>query len=150
MVLEFINSNGILVGGFFSIITALIAAFATHFIERKREKKETIKALQCEVNKLKSELKRLEDQDAADKAIDKSNGSLYIETLPNEKQRTICGFCWEESHKKTPIVPEYYYGHHEQYEACQCPICRRYCRGMDMFAAQQSAYSPIEAENLPF
>lgn len=141
--LKFVNENGILFSGFISIITALIAALATHIIEKKREKKETIKTLQSEIAKLNSELQHYEDKAAADKAIDKSDGSLYVETLPQGKTRTICGFCWEENNTKTPIVPEMYYGNNERYKSCSCPICKRYCRGNNIFL-------PVKGDELPF
>ena len=148
--LKFVNENGILFTGIISVITALIAAFATHIVEGKREKKESIKVLQEEVARLKSDLKRFEDQEAADRAVDKSDGSLYVESLPNGKSRVICGFCWEENHFKTPIVPEWYYGHQEQYEVCKCPICERYCRGKDVYVDKHPSFSILEADDLPF
>lgn len=144
--LKFVNENGILFSGFISIITALIAALATHIIESKREKKETIKSLQNEVSKLKSELQQYKDKAAADKALDKSDGSLYVETLPEGKKRTICGFCWEEHNRKTPIVPEMYYGIHERYNECQCSICKRYCRSNKVYSIRNS----VEIDDLPF
>jgi len=148
--LEFINTNGVLFSGVFTIITALITSFATYYVEKKREKKETIKSLQNEVEKLKSNLKHLEDKEAADKAIDKSNGSLYVETLPNDKKRVICGFCWEENNFKTPLVPEWFYSKREQYEECKCPMCERYCRGINIFEEAQATFPDVDDEDLPF
>lgn len=149
-VLDFINANGILFGGIFSIITALITAFATHVIEGKREKKETIKNLQNEVAKLKSDIKRFEDQEAADKAIDKSDGSLYVESMPNGSSRVICGFCWEEKSIRSPLVPTWYYGDHEEHQVCTCSMCKRYCRGLDVWAEKHANVTAIDTADLPF
>ena len=124
--------------------------FATHIIEVKREKKENIRKLQDEVAKLKSELKSYADQEAANRAIDKSDGSLYIEYLPNAKIRVICGFCWEERQTRIPLVPEWHHGYHEQYEVCKCPMCGRYCRGKDVFVTNQAETAPVEVNDLPF
>ena len=149
-ILKFINENSALCGGIFGIITALITTSTKHFIESKHEKKRTISALQSEVAKLEAQIKRYEEKNAEDQALDKSDGSLYVETLLNGKTRTICGYCWEESWKKTPIVPEWYYDRDGQYETCKCPICERYCRGKNVYVATQQTSTIVDTDELPF
>jgi len=55
--------------------------------------------------------------------IDKSQGTIYYEELPNGKKRTICGFCWEKSQLKTPVLND-----KSSTANGYCYICKVYCK----------------------
>ena len=54
--LKFINDNGVLFSGIFSIIVALIAVVVTVIKDNKTYKKDTIISLRRELSELKSQL----------------------------------------------------------------------------------------------
>lgn len=112
--LEFINNNPILASGIFGLIAAVISSLITAIVTIRIENK---KAKQCKVVKLEknieekeTELKTVKEQlakyisiEEAEKSIDKTYGAVYIERLPNESTRCICGYCWESKRIKSPI-----------------------------------------------
>lgn len=134
--LEFINNNGVLFSGIFSIVGALIAAVVAVVKENKANRKDTIASLHKEVAELKSQLATTEGklQDAlsiekAESLIDKTKGSIYYESFNNGGSRPICGFCWEKEHIKIPLNVNICYDEHtkEQYYSGRCSSCNCYC-----------------------
>lgn len=134
--LEFINNNGVLFSGIFSIVGALIAAVVAVVKENKANRKDTIASLHKEVAELKSQLATTEGklQDAlsiekAESLIDKTKGSIYYESFNNGGSRPICGFCWEKEHIKIPLNVNIRYDEYtkEQYYSGRCSSCNCYC-----------------------
>ena len=153
--LEFINNNGVLFSGIFSIICVLITIMVSVIRDNKNNKIETIRSLKKELsekteelNKVKKELEDTVSIERAEKNIDKRKGSIYVETLPNGGKRAICGFCWENKHKKIPITVEiscsnnskYYYGH--------CSNCGNSCD--ENIVEEFPVFLGIEDDDLPF
>ena len=134
--LDFINNNGVLFGGICSIITALIAAIVALVIDSRKNKKDTIASMKKEINSLKEELDRTKTElneyksiEHQEISIDKTHGSIYLETLPNGGQRKICGYCWENKHKKMPLVLDTYYSSTENriVTTGDCGSCKTTC-----------------------
>lgn len=134
--LEFINNNGVLFSGIFSIVGALIAAVVAVVKENKANRKDTIASLHKEVAELKSQLATTEGklQDAlsiekAESLIDKTKGSIYYESFNNGGSRPICGFCWEKEHIKIPLNVNIRYDEYtkEQYYSGRCSSCNCFC-----------------------
>lgn len=134
--LEFINNNGVLFSGIFSIVGALIAAVVAVVKENKANRKDTIASLHKEVAELKSQLAttevKLQDALSIEKAeslIDKTKGSIYYESFNNGGSRPICGFCWEKEHIKIPLNVNMYYDEYtkKQYYSGRCSSCNCYC-----------------------
>ena len=127
--LEFINNNGVLFSGIFSIVGALIAAVVAVVKENKANRKDTIASLHKKVAELKSQLAttevKLQDALSIEKAeslIDKTKGSIYYESFNNGGSRPICGFCWEKEHIKIPLNVNICYDEYtkEQYYSGRC------------------------------
>ena len=136
MMLEFIDNNGVLFSGIFSIIGALIAAVVAVIKENKASKKDTITSLRREIAELKSQLAttevKLQDALSIEKAeslIDKTKGSIYYESFNSEGSRPICGFCWEKEHIKIPLNVNICYDEYtkEQYYSGRCSSCNCFC-----------------------
>lgn len=134
--LEFINNNGVLFSGIFSIVGALIAAVVAVVKENKANRKDTIASLHKEVAELKSQLAttevKLQDALSIEKAeslIDKTKGSIYYESFNNGGSRPICGFCWEKEHIKIPLNVNICYDEYtkERYYGGRCSSCNCYC-----------------------
>lgn len=134
--LEFINHNGVLFSGIFSIVGALIAAVVAVVKENKSNRKDTIASLHKEVAELKSQLATTEGklQDAlsiekAESLIDKTRGSIYYEHFNNGGSRPICGFCWEKNRIKIPLNVNICYDEYteEPYYSGRCNSCDCYC-----------------------
>ena len=134
--LKFINNNGVLFSGIFSIVGALIAAVVAVVKENKSNRKDTIASLHKEVAELKSQLATTEGklQDAlsiekAESLIDKTKGSIYYESFNNGGSRPICGFCWEKEHIKIPLNVNICYDEYtkEQYYSGRCSSCNCFC-----------------------
>lgn len=134
--LEFINNNGVLFSGIFSIVGALIAAVVAVVKENKANRKDTIASLHKEVAELKSQLTttevKLHDALSIEKAeslIDKTKGSIYYESFNNGGSRPICGFCWEKEHIKIPLNVNICYDQYtkEQYYSGRCSSCNCFC-----------------------
>ena len=134
--LEFINNNGVLFSGIFSIIVALISVLVAVLRDNKNSKIDTIKSLRkeleearshiCNLNNELTSLKSLEDRE---KNIDKSHESIYYEKLSQGGSRAICGFCWEKEHVTIPIVPELSTDEYtkQQYLYAKCNVCKSSC-----------------------
>ena len=142
--LDFINNNGVLFSGLFSIVTALIAAIVSLVNSNRKNKLDTIQSLKkelaetkTELTETKSKLSSLENEVSRYKAlerdeenIDKSRGSIYSEKLPSGQLRSICGFCWERSHAKMPLTPEEYWDED----------ARRYSRSAYCWSCKSNCY----------
>lgn len=90
---------------------------------RKESRQQTIKQLREQNEQLTKKLAQFENIQASEKTIDKSKGTIYLELLVNGKSRPICGYCWENEHKKLPVVPRI-----EQDEWwAHCSNCGKYC-----------------------
>ena len=132
-ILQFINENGVLCSGIFTLITAIVSALVTalikSIIDQKNAKKDTVKALQKELNDVKAELEKYTSIEIAESSINKGNGAVYTETLPTGETRHICGYCWEKDHVKLPIVVELCYDEYEQqnYYSGFCQVCKSRC-----------------------
>lgn len=129
-VLKFINNNGVLFTGVFSIICIMVP----YIIDAKKNKVETIRSLKKELsdkieelNKAKKELEDVISIERAEKSIDKRKGSIYVESLSNSGKRAICGFCWENEHKKIPITVDKYYTANAAYYSGKCNNCGNTC-----------------------
>lgn len=127
--LQFINDNGVLFSGIFGLITALITAIFAFIIDKQKSKKDTINSLKKELEKVKSELNMYQSLEEQEKCIDKSTGSIYIETLPNGTKRSICGYCWESKHAKMPLIMDPYYSEVLKKTVIygQCGSCKASC-----------------------
>ena len=75
------------------------------------------------------EIEQIRTWERAEDNIDKSEGSIYAETLSNGKRRDICGFCWEREHIKIPIVRSVEYDDYAKkyYYSAYCNNCRANC-----------------------
>ena len=134
--LEFINNNGVLLSGIFSIVGALIAAVVAVVKENKANRKDTIASLHKEVAELKSQLAttevKLQDALSIEKAeslIDKTKGSIYYESFNNGGSRPICGVCWEKEYINIPLNVNICYDEYtkEQYYSGRCSSCNCFC-----------------------
>lgn len=135
--LAFINNNGVLFSGIFSLLGVIIGCFFKFILESMADKKENIKFLREELEKVQNELKnantRLEKYtsiEEMEKNIDKSMGSIYSEKLPDGENRDICGYCWEKEHIKIPINVEYIYTSESfrNYWIGHCNSCNSDCK----------------------
>ena len=127
--LQFINENGVLFSGIFAIIAALISALVAIIIDNRKNKKDSIAAMRKELEKTKAELEAYTSIAEQEKYIDKSTGSIYVETLPNGKTRKICGYCWENNHTKMPLITDSYYDEEERKRVVygKCGSCKASC-----------------------
>lgn len=155
--LDFINNNGVLFSGIFSIIVALISVLVTVIRDHKKSRIDTVRSLRKELETTKKELDEAKAQlissqsiETAEKLIDKSHGSIYYETLPNGSTRTICGFCWEKEHIKIPIVIDMCYEEYSKqaYYDGYCNSCKSHC--IENIDATITESSDNEEDNLPF
>lgn len=112
--LDFIKNNPVLASGIFSIFSAVVSsvitALVTVRVENKKAKHSKIAKLENDIEKKEAELNTVKEQlakytsvEEAEKSIDKTYGAVYIERLPNDYTRCICGYCWESKHIKSPI-----------------------------------------------
>lgn len=127
--LDFINNNGVLFSGIFSIIAALITAIVAIIKDNKKNKQDTIKSLRKELDETKEKLATYTSIEQQEKNIDKTTGSIYVETMPDGKKRNICGYCWENNHTKIPLVMNSYYSE-EEYRTVfygNCGVCKAAC-----------------------
>lgn len=157
MMLKFINDNGVLFSGIFSVITALIAVLVAVIKDNKVYRKETIHSLKKELKDVQDELEitksKLHDAlsvEKAEESIDKAKGSVYYEKFSNGDSRPICGFCWEKEHVKIPLNIGLDYDEDTKQTYCggRCNVCNSYCQ-------ENIDYEPTEKNNnvdneLPF
>lgn len=157
--LEFINNNGVLFSGIFSIIVALISIVVTFFKEHKNNKTETIRSLKKELSKKTEELEKLNKElleansiKNAEKNIDKTHGAIYKEILENGQQRDICGYCWEKDHKKIPLAVVICYEEYtnQAYYDGFCQSCKTHCIENIEPDIPDEDYDNICDQNLPF
>ena len=153
--LEFINNNGVLFSGLFSIFTALVSAIVALLTNSQKNKRDSIKSLKTQISKLEENLARVKEQlskyqniEDLEKDIDKSDGTIYIEHLQNGKSREICAYCWETKHIKIPIVSSEMVSEytHEQYRAAKCQCCGGECYSLSTFP-EYFDIEDIESEN---
>lgn len=103
--LQFINDNGVLFSGIFTVVTAPITAITSMIVNSKRSKHESIKKLQEQLDEEKKKLNKYIMIEEQEKFIEKKTGSIYVEILPDGSKRNICGYCWERKGKNAT-----YYG----------------------------------------
>lgn len=134
--LEFINNNGVLFSGIFSIIVALFSVLVAVIRDNKKNKLETVKTLRNDLEKAREELQKVKEEltraksiEELEKNIDKTHGSIYHEGFSNGDSRTICGFCWEKEHVKIPIATEFCYDEFQKqyYYSGYCNSCKVHC-----------------------
>lgn len=157
--LDFINSNGVLFSGIFTIIGVLITAVITFFRENKKSRADTVKSLRKELENTKNELEKAQEKIAdmqsvenAEKNIDKAHGSVYYEKLADGKSRAICGFCWEKERIKIPIVvyENYFEYSNEAYYGGFCSSCKNNCIDNTMTSVDKSKDNFDFDGELPF
>ena len=68
--LEFINNNGILFSGIFSVIVALISAVVSLVKDNKASKLETIRSLKKELEETKKELTAVQNELAEARSLE--------------------------------------------------------------------------------
>ena len=157
--LEVINSNGVIVGAFATIIGAAITAIVTLIIESKKDKRDTIKGLNEKLNGMESELhecrktiERYENLEHDEENIDKSVGSIYVESLKNGKKRNICGYCWEKDRVKIPLSVDISFEEYTKnyyYEGI-CGSCKARCiENLEPIIPGDNE-SKIKDEDIPF
>ena len=97
--------------------------------EKKKDKMQIIQELRAEIKNLRSKLAKYEQAELLEKAIDKSQGTIYYEELDSSKKRTICGYCWEKSHLKIPVIPHLEYDEKTRLNEywVRCPNCGNLC-----------------------
>lgn len=158
--LEFINNNGVLFSGIFSILGVLITVIVTIIIDNRKSNVETVKSLRqklentnTELETIKAELLKLQSIEKAESTLDKTHGSIYYENFPSGKSRAICGFCWEKERIKIPLVVDIHYEQYtkDAYYDGYCHSCKTHC--IENIEPSISTSSPedfdIEGE-LPF
>lgn len=102
--LHFINENGVLFSGIFGIIGILLSALISVYTDKKKRKNDTIKELEERLEKTENDLKKYTLIENQEKNIDKTRGTIYVETLPDGSKREICAYCWEKSRIKIPLI----------------------------------------------
>ncbi len=154
--LEFINNNGVLFSGIFSIIVALISVVVSVVKDNRKNRTDTVRSLrkeleltQAELEKTKTELLNAQSIENAEKNINKSHGSIYYEKLANGKTREICGFCWEKEHIRIPLAVDLCYEEysHQNYYSGYCNSCKAHCIEN---IQEKLPFNDIPNENLPF
>lgn len=157
--LEFINNNGVLFSGIFSIIVAVISIIVSLIKDRKTNRIETIRSLNQKLEKTTSDLKetktKLEQANSIkelEKNIDKTNGVIYNELLDTGTHREICGYCWEKEHIKIPLVVNLCYDEHknQEYFDRYCYSCKNHFYEDIHPDIPTEASNSISDENLPF
>ena len=136
--LNWITENPVIFAAICTVIGVIISSATAMHIERKRGLNKIILKMENENAKLleenqllKKELEKIRSVEEKEKTIDKSKGSVYIETLSNNQVREICGFCWETSKKTVPIdtfPDDSDYGRDFFHDYGQCKVCKAYCR----------------------
>jgi hypothetical protein len=109
-------------GGWLGFVIKLV-------LDNRKDKKATIKSLQNELDAERVKNRELSSIAKKEKLIDKSRGSVYIETVGEEKTREICGFCWEKEHVTVPVIIESDWDDYrkETYYGGKCQACKSFC-----------------------
>ena len=138
---ELITESGIVFDFADTLLGCAVTALFAVIIDRRKEKRENEKSLKADLKKAEAELEKAKEEisalrslEAAEGCIDKSCGTLYYEKLASGKQRAICGYCWEKSRIKIPIVTEFHYEQYtgEQYYQGVCASCKSLCIDEDI------------------
>ena len=133
---ELITESGIVFDFADTLLGCAVTALFAVIIDRRKEKRENEKSLKADLKKAEAELAKAKEEisalrslEAAEGCIDKSCGTLYYEKLASGKQRAICGYCWEKSRIKIPVVTAPYidYTSREQYFRGVCGSCGAEC-----------------------
>lgn len=136
-----------------TVIIAVLGAggwlgfFVKLFLDSRKDKKDTIKGLQKELDAARAQNEELRSIEQKEKFIDKSNGSVYIQTVGEGKTRGICGYCWERGHITIPVIIETQWdeGTQETYYGGRCRNCKSFCQHLP-----DKAWSEISDDDLPF
>ena len=121
-----IEHSDAIITGVFGIIGIIISSVTSVCVTKRKVQGEDTKSLQLENKKLQEELNQLKDIAAIDNALDKSHGSIYYETMPDGSRRSLCGFCWEQSHKKIPLKT-HNSSNHPRSLIGFCEVCKATC-----------------------
>lgn len=127
--LEFLSANSsAIITGVCGIIGIIISSITSVVVTKKKCQSDGNSSLQTENKRLQEELNQLKDITAIDNALDKTHGSIYYETMLDGSRRSLCGFCWEQSHKRIPLKthnssnrPRSLIGY--------CEVCKATCNG---------------------
>ena len=115
-----------IITGILGVVGAIITAIASVYVTKRKVQGEENKSLQLENKKLQEELSQLKDITAIDNALDKTHGSIYYETMFDGSKRSLCGFCWELSHKRIPLKTQNSYIHPQRLVG-HCEVCKATC-----------------------
>lgn len=122
---EILNSSVIqelLKDGLVALCSIVLTVITKNYINRKNK----IEHLFKENESLKKIIEKYENLKEKEHNIDKSQGSIYIETINSFGKRYICGYCWEELNKTIPIVPDF--NDNIVYNlGATCNTCKRIC-----------------------
>lgn len=125
--LEFLSANSsAIITGVCGIIGIIISSITSVIVTKKKCQNDGNSSLQEENKRLQEELKLLKDVDAIDKTLDKTHGSIYYETMPNGSRRSLCGYCWEQSHKRIPLKTHNSYNRPHSLSGF-CQVCKAHC-----------------------
>ena len=128
--LEFIENNVVLCTIVSSALFGIIGFIVKAVIEKKRRKKDTIASLRKELAEADKRLKEYSSIEEQEKHIEKkASSAIYAETMPNGNKRSICAYCWEQKHIKTPIVVDLCYDDYakQNYYEGYCQVCKSRC-----------------------
>lgn len=120
------NINEILKSAITLVLGGFIGGFIKEYFQNKTEKKNKIEKLISENEQLKKTIEKYENLKEKEQNIDKSKGSIYLEKIADSDGRYICGYCWEESKKTIPIIPDFT-DEHVYYYGVVCEICKKGC-----------------------
>ena len=140
--LDFLIAHGdAIIAGILSIIGIIISSITSSHIAKRKYQGEEYKSLKLENQKLREELNQLKDISTIDKSLDKTHGTIYYETMPDGSKRSICGLCWEQSHKKIPLKTHY----SSEYPGSlngHCAVCKATC-----YDTLEPQYDHFQTEN---
>ena len=125
--LEFLSANSsAIITGVCGIIGIIISSITSVFVTKKKCQSDGNSSLQAENKRLQEELNQLKDIKAIDKSLDKTHGSIYYETMEDGYKRSLCGFCWEQSHKRIPLKTQNSFTHPGRLIGF-CQVCKANC-----------------------
>ena len=135
-----IANSGIIITGIFGIIGSIIASITSIYVTKKKCQSDKNSFLQSENERMQKELNRLKDINSIDNTLDKTHGSIYYETMSNGSRRSLCGYCWEQSHKRIPLKT-FNSSNYPRSLIGYCEVCKATCN--DTLEPQYD-YSTIE------
>lgn len=125
--LEFLSANSsAIITGVCGIIGIIISSITSVVVTKKKCQSDGNSSLQTENKRLQEELNQLKDIEAIDKSLDKTHGSIYYETMSNGSRRSLCGYCWEQSHKRIPLKTHNSTNHPRSLIG-YCEVCKATC-----------------------